>query len=423
MGQEWLVPASQSGPNARKTVLPNGVRVVTERLDHVDSVSLSICSLTGSRSDPPGCEGIAHFLEHMFFKGTASRTARQIAERADDIGGNANGVTDREEIHLYARTTHDQAEVALELLFDLLLNSKCAQEDISREREVVLQELAQVQDAPEDWMHEMVPPTVWPGHPLGRPLMGTLETVAAIGSDSMRRFLSQEVQVPDRLLVVAAGRVEHERFAELTARLAGDLRAVPPRANEPAPRFHSGRLLIPQNGQQVHFCRVSPGIPRTDGARHTFAVLDTLLGGGSSSRLFQEIRENRGLAYDVSSYLQSCRDAGLFVVTGGAAPSKFQLVLDLVDQEIARLRAEGPSAEELARAKVQIKVSLALASESTGYRMYHLMTSEAYWGEVLPFAETIAGIDRVTVEDVHQLSQTALAPDGCAIVALGPLDG
>ena len=417
------MPGSRSAPNARKTVLPNGVRVVTERLEHVDSASLSICSLTGSRSDPPGCEGIAHFLEHMFFKGTASRTARQIAEAADDIGGNANGVTDREELHLYARTTHDQAEVALELLFDLLLNSTCTQEDISREREVVSQEIAQVQDAPEDWMHEMVPPTVWPGHPLGRPLMGTSETVAAIGSDSMRRFLTEEVYVPDRLLVAAAGRVEHDRFVELTARLAGDLRAGPPRATQPAPRFNSDRLLIPQNGQQVHFCRVSPGIPRTHETRHAFAVLDTVLGGGSSSRLFQEIRENRGLAYDVSSYLQSYRDSGLFVITGGAAPSKFQLVLDLVDQEIARLRAEGPSAEELARAKVQIKVSLALAAESTGYRMYHLMTSEAYWGEVLPFAEIAAGIDRVTVEDVHELSQQALAPDGCAVVAIGPLDG
>jgi len=417
------VPSSQSGPHANRTVLANGVRVVTERLEHVDSVSLGISSLTGSRSDPPGNDGITHFLEHMLFKGTASHTARQIAEASDDIGGNVNGVTDREELHLWARTAADHTEVALELLFDLLLNSQCAEADVSREREVVTQEIANVRDVPEDWMQEMVPPTVWAGHPLGRPLMGTLETVGGIGPESLRKFLTEEIHGADRLLVVAAGRADHDQVVNLTERFLGQLRPGRQRLAGPPPVFRAGRLLIPQEGHQVHFCRVSPAIPRTHETRHTFAVLDTLLGGGSSSRLFQEIRENRGLAYDVGSYMQAYRDAGLYIVTGGAAPEKFRLVLDLVEQEIGRLRSDGPTAEELSRAKVQIEVGLALATESTGYRMHHLTSSEIYWGRVLSFEEINAGVERVTVEDVHELSQTALSPDGCAVLAIGPVEG
>ena len=401
-------------------MLPNGVRVVTERVEHVDSVALGISSLTGSRQDPPGCEGVVHFLEHVLFKGTTSRSARQIAEVADDIGGNVNGLTDREELYLYARTAADHAQLALELLLDLLLNSTCGEEEVAREREVVWQELANVQDVPEDWMQEMVPPTVWPNHPLGRALMGTRETVMAIAPESLRTFLATQVHDAARLVVVGAGRVDHDLVVRIAERFLGHLGSRRPEPDGPPPRFHSDRVLIPQAGHQVHFCRVSPGIPRTDDTRHTFAVLETLLGGGSSSRLFQEIRENRGLAYDIGCYLMPYRDAGLFVITGGAAPGKFQLVLDLVEQEVARLRAEAPAPEEVARAKVQIRVSLALAAESMWYRMHHLSASEIYWGRAVPFDEIAAGIERVTAEDVHRLSQTALAPDGCAVVAIGP---
>ncbi len=415
------MPSADSGPHARKTVLPNGVRVLTERLDHVDSASLGVSSLTGSRSDPTGQDGITHFLEHMLFKGTASRSARQIAEASDDIGGNVNGVTDREELHLWARTSGDHAELALELLFDLLLNSECADAEVEREREVVAQEIANVRDAPEEWMQEMVPPTVWAGHALGRPLMGTLETVRAIGPDSLRSYLAREVHAADRLLVVMAGRVDHDRVVSTVERHLGHLRAGPVRHQNSPPTFHGGRVIIPQDGHQVHFCRVSPGIPRTDETRHAFAVLDTVLGGGSSSRLFQEIRENRGLAYDIGSYMVTYRDAGLYVVTGGAAPEKVALVLNLVEQEITRLRTEGPTEDELSRAKTQIKVGLALAAESTGYRMHHLTASEIYWGRVLTFEEINAGVDGVTVEDVRELGATALSSEGQALVAIGPV--
>ncbi len=417
-----MTPYDHSGPHARKTVLPNGIRVLTEHLDHVDSVSLGLWCVAGSRNDPPNLEGITHFLEHMLFKGTTTRSTLQIAEAIDDIGGHVNGVTDREELCLYARTASEQTEAAIELLFDLLLDSVCAEEEVARERDVVLQEIGHMSDAAEDWMHELVPQTTWPGHPLGRPLMGTRETIGAIGCDSLRRYLEEELQCPERLVVAAAGRIDHDQIVALTQRFAGDLEPSKIALEQPLPDFRAQCCYLPQPGSQVHFCWVAPGISRTDEARHAFAVLDTLLGGGSSSRLFQEIREKRGLAYEIGSYLQAYRDTGLFIIAAGTAPDNFELVLDLIGQEVRRLRQEGPTEEELARAKMQLRVALALATESTGFRMSHIANSEIYHGRIIPFDEIVAGVENVTAEDVHALAQGTFEEGKQALVAIGPFD-
>ncbi len=415
-------PPSGPGPHALETVLPNGVRVVTERLDHVDSVSLGLWTLMGSRDDPPGCEGMTHFLEHMLFKGTTTRSTLQIAEAIDDIGGHVNGVTDREVMYLYARTACEHAEAALRLLADLLLNSVCAEEEVAREREVVLQEIGHVRDSAEDWMHELVPQTAWPDHALGRALMGSAESVGGIGCESLRAYLADEVQAADRLLVAAAGRLEHERVVALAEEITAGAKPGSPRRRTPAPVFHRERRLVCQPGAQVHFCSVSPGIERTHEWRHSFAVLDTLLGGGSSSRLFQEIRENRGLAYGIGSYLQAYQDGGLFVIAAGTSPGNFDLVLQVIEQEVARLTEDGPSEEELARAKVQLRVSLALAAESTAFRAQHLALSEIYWGRVLAFDELAEGVDRVTAEDVLGVARAVLREGERALVAIGPFE-
>ena len=411
------------GPFARKTVLPNGVRVLTEKMERVDSVSLGLWSLSGSCSDPEGGEGMTHFLEHMVFKGTRARSTRQIAEAIDDIGGYVNGVTEREEMHLYARTGWDQADTALRLLFDLILNSVCNEEDVGRERAVILQEIAHLDDVAEDLMHELVPQTVWPGHCLGRPLMGTREGIEGLKPRALREFLRDDVQASDRLMVIAAGRVDHDQVVDVVAGLAGHLKAGRERKRIEAPSFHSHRRLISQDGAQVHFCLVAPGITLRDERRHAFAVLDGVLGGGTSSRLFQEIRDNRGLVYEIGSYLQAYREAGAFVIAAGTSPANFGQVVDLVEQEVAGLRREGPSLEELERAKVQIKVSLALAAEGTGYRMNHLALSEIHWGRVLSFEEIVRGVDAVTVEDVHELAESLLGEDQRALVAIGPFEG
>jgi predicted Zn-dependent peptidase len=408
-------------PQAQRTVLPNGARVLTERLGHVDSVSLGVWIAAGSKDEPPGCEGITHLIEHMLFKGTTTRSALEIAEASDDIGGNVNGFTDREFTYLYARTIGEQVETALELLFDLLLNSLCAEDHLALEKQLVLQEIRHVEDAPEDWVNELLLETAWPAHPLGRPLMGRPDTVQGIGRQALVEYLSG-LLCADRIFVAAAGRVEHEQVAGVVDRLAGELRAGPPLTTEGSPLFESKRVLLPRPTGQVHFCLAVPGCARTDPARHALAVLDAILGGSTSSRLFQQIRENRGLAYSVGSYVQSYGSGGIFTIDAGTAPESFDLVLGLIEEEVQRLRAEGPSGEELQRARTQFKVAMALACESTGFRMQHLAGSEIYWGRVVSLDEIAAGVDAVTAEDVHRLAQDIFTPERQALVAIGPFD-
>jgi len=423
----------RSGPQAQKTVLPNGLRVLTERLDHVDSASLGLWVASGSRHEPPRMEGITHFLEHMLFKGTNTRTNLQIAEAIDDIGGHVNGFTDREAVYLYARTIGEHAGAALELLFDLFLHSVCADEEVEREREVVLQEIGHVEDVPEGWVHELLPQTVWADHALGRPLMGVREGVKNITREALLAHIAR-LRAADNVIVSAAGQVHHEHVLELAASLSAELKPGPPAGRSPsagegppkekatAPKFRPQRRLVSREGAQVHFCLAAPGCGRTDDLRHPFTLLDAILGGGNSSRLFQEIREKRGLAYDVGSSLQSYRETGLFVIDGSCAPENFGLVLDLIGRELERMREEGPSDGELERARAQLRVALALAAESTSFRMQHLAVSELYWGRVLSFDEIIAGVEQVTAEEVRELAKVALRPDSQALVAIGPFD-
>ena len=409
----------QGLPFAERAVLPNGLRIITERLEHVGSVSLGLWLDVGLRDESPGCEGINHFLEHMVFKGTRSRSALQIAEAADSIGGQVNGYTDHEVMYLYARTVAEQVEAALDLLFDLLLNPACAADDIAREKEVVLQEIRHVEDAPEDWVHDLLLATAWPGHPLGRSVMGSREAVMALDRGHLLDHLAA-VQSPGRIVVTAAGRLDHARIVDVVASLAGPLPPGRPPRPDVAPVLHAGSVRVRRSTGQVHFCLGTPGCGHRAPEQYVFAVLDLILGGGASSRLFQEIRENRGLAYHIGSYLQSFRSAGLFAVDAGAAPEEFDLVVDLIGREVARLRAEGPSPQELERARVQLQVALSLAAESSSFRMQHLALCELHWGRVLPFDEIIAGINAVSAEDVFGLAGRVFAPDGQALVAIGP---
>jgi predicted Zn-dependent peptidase len=413
--------ADRRAGRVEKTVLPNGLRVLTEQLDHVDSASIGLWTTAGSVDEAAELGGTTHFLEHMLFKGTADRSAIEIGEAIDDLGGQVNGFSEREFVYLHARTVAEQMPAALNLLFALLLDAACPEEEIAREKDVVLQEIQHLEDVPEGWMHDLLPQTAWAGHALGRPVMGTRESVSGLARDQLLDRLAA-LRAADRLMVTAAGRLEHERVVDLAARACGELKPGGARAAREPPAFHPERRLIAHPAGQVHFCLATPGCSRRDESRHALAVLDTILGGGNSSRLFQEIREKRGLAYNIGSYLQSHSDAGLFVIDAGTAEENFQLVLDLIDGEMARLREDGPSKAELARAKTQLKVSIALAAESTGFRMQHLAGSELYWGRVLSLDEILAGLERVAAEDVAELARPAFAQERRALVAIGPFD-
>ncbi len=409
------------GGRSQMTVLPNGLRVLTERIGHVDSVSLGVWMAVGSGDEQPGSEGITHFAEHMLFKGTDTRSAAELGEAIDDVGGHVNGFTEREWVCLYARTVADQMQEGLELLLDLLAHSVCPPEEIARERDVVLQEIRHLEDMPEGWVHELLPETAWPSHALGRPVTGTAESVGSIGRDSLLGHLSR-LRAAGRIIVTAAGRLEHERIVEVAAGAAEELSPGDARPESGHPVFRPQRSLVTRPASQVHFCLGTPGCARADDSRHALAVLDTVLGGGSSSRLFREIREKRGLAYNIGSYLQSYRDAGLFVIDGSTTKDSFQLVLDLILQEVERLRGEGPSEHELRRAKTQLRTAMALAAESTSFRGQHLAGCEMYWGRVVPFEEIIAGVEAVTAEDVVELGRLAFTEERRALVAVGPFD-
>jgi len=419
----------EGGPRYERRVLGNGIRVLTERLEHVDSVSLGIWLVGGSREEPAGLEGVTHLLEHMFFKGTERRTAGEMARVVDEIGGNVNGYTERESLCLLARTVGEHTETAVELLFDMLLHSVCGEEEVEREKEVVLQELRHVEDTPEDWVHDLLLQAAWGEHPLGRPLLGRPESIGRLNSEALREYCGRRC-CGDRIVVSAAGRVEHEAIVELVARHAGGQPREGERpADEPStrpagrpPSFRPGRELVSRPTGQVHFCLATPGCGRRDEERHAFSVFDTILGGGASSRLFQEIREKRGLVYHIGSYLEAYDGAGLLTVEAGTGPENFELVMELIEREMERLRQEGPTPEEMERAKTQLKVGLALAAESTSFRMQHLGLSEIIWGRVWSFQEVVERVERVTAEEVHALAQRCFSEDRQTLVAIGPFD-
>ena len=407
-------------PRHEKTVLPNGLRVLSECLPHLDSVSLGVWVEAGIEEEPPGLEGVTHFVEHMLFKGTKGRSTLQIAQAIDDIGGNVNGYTDKECLYLYAKTVEEHFESALALLFDLLTNCTLPAEDIARERGVVLQEIQRIEDSPEESVHEQFLGAVWPDHPLGRPVMGSSESVRRFERAAVIEHVAQ-LRGANRIVVSAAGQVEHARLVDLAQRLSAGLRRVPTGPPAAAPDFHSGRRLLPRAGEQVHLCLGVPACSCTAEERHAFALLDLIIGGGTSSRLFQEVRENRGLAYHIGSYLQCHRLTGTLVIDAGTSPDNFEALLEVVNAELDELCANGPSPAELVRAKTQMKVAVALAAEGSSYRMQHLALSELYWGRHVSLAEIVEGMEAVTAEQVHAVAQSVLAPEKRMLVAIGPL--
>ncbi len=412
--------APDTGPWYRKTVLDNGVRVLTERIARVDSASVGVWVLGGAREEPPGQEGITHFLEHMLFKGTDRRSAEDLARAADDLGGNVNGYTDRESLYLLARTVGERAVEALELLLEMLLHSRCPESEVEREKGVVCQEIHQVEDTPEEWVHDLLLRKAWGDHPLGRSPLGEPDAIAGLEPETVRAHRDR-LCCGSRLVISAAGRVDHEEIVKAADRHLG----VIPRGEAPAPlpepQFRAVRKILRRPTEQVHFCLATPACGRREETRHAFSVFDTILGGGASSRLFQEVREKRGLAYHIGSYLEAYEGAGLLTVEAGTGPETFSQVMELVEAEVARLRDEGPSGEELERAKTQLKVGLALAMESTSFRMQHLAMSEIVWGRVWSFQELAERVDAVTAEDIHTLAGSSFTEGKTALVAAGPL--
>jgi predicted Zn-dependent peptidase len=404
----------------RRTVLPNGLTVVTEPMGHVRTVALGVWIDAGSRYEDGGHNGVSHFIEHILFKGTATRSALAIAEAVDAIGGQLNAFTDKEHTCYYLRVLSDHLHEAVMILADMLLHPAMEPEAVERERQVLAEEIKMYEDAPDDLVHDVFVEALWPGHPLGRPISGTLESLHGLTREDLRAYMDERYR-PGAVLVTAAGLLDHERVVALLDRtLGGWSGSAPPLLQDP-PRTQRATAFRAKEIEQVHLCLGMPGLPQAHPDRYALAVLDSALGSGMSSRLFQEIREERGLAYAISSYQAAYRDAGAFVVYAGTSPAAAGEVVRLTLDGLARARS-GLSAEEVARAKESLKGNLMLGLETPGSRMTKLARSEQYFGRQITLDEILADVDAVRREDVRRLAEDLLVLDRLTLAAIGPFD-
>jgi len=403
----------------RKTTLSNGVRVVTESLPHVRSISMGIWIRAGSRFEDAGRNGISHFIEHMLFKGTERRSAYSIAREVDSVGGVLNAFTSKEMTSIYCKVTDENLGLAADLLADIFLNASFPEEEIEREKQVVCQEILQLEDCPEDLIHETLGMRFWLDDPLGWPIMGTIPTVVGLERDSVTAF-KREAYSPEATFVAAAGRLEHDRFVELIDRHMGGLSPAT-RIQAPVPPT-AGRSTYVMNRdlEQVHVCIGVPGPTAVEERRHATYLLNTILGGGMSSRLFQEIREKRGIAYTVYSFLSSFSDAGMMGIYAACEPSRLKELMEVLRSEVDGL-AGSLTDEDVRTAKSQLRGHVMLSLESSDARMNRVAKGEFYFGRYVPVDEVIQGFERVTVDELRAEASALFDSSLFTVVALGPL--
>lgn len=407
----------------QKKVLSNGLVVITETMPHVRSVSVGVWIRNGSRREQAEENGLAHFIEHMVFKGTERRSAEAIAREMDSIGGMLDAFTSKEQICFNAKVLDDHLPIAFDIIADLVLRPKFDSEDVRKERQVVLEEIKMDLDSPEYLLHEIFTRGFWPEHSLGRPILGTPETVRQFSREALCKRFSHWFS-PDRLVVSAAGNVTHEQVLELVEREFGGLERIGALEDNDAPSTSAPiHLETKRELEQVHVCLGVPSLPLGHERRFGVAVMNNLLGGGMSSRLFQNIREKQGLAYAVFSELTPYSDAGMLTVYAGTGKETVGQVVDLVVKEFRQLKESPVSEEELLRAKNHLKGSLMLSLESTSSRMSNLARQELYFGRFYSLDEILASIELVTREEVQSLAQSFFRPEQIAATVLGPLNG
>jgi predicted Zn-dependent peptidase len=402
----------------QKSVLPNGIRLVTEAMPQVRTVSLGLWVGTGSRYEPASQHGISHFLEHLFFKGTHTRSALAIAQAVDALGGQMNAFTDKEHTCFYVKVLANHLPEIVELTADMLLNSAFDLGAIEKERQVITEEIKTYEDSPDEVVQDLVVQTIWDGHPLGRSVIGTRKAVARLGRDDFVRYIEKRYR-PDNIVISIAGDVRHDAAVSLLAQHLGTWDGRASTHPTEAPPLTPTVSIRMKEIEQVHLCLATRGRSQADDDRYVLAVLDNILGGGMSSRLFQEIRETRGLVYTIASYAASYREGGMFIIYAAMSPENAPEVLRLTFDEIARL-GDTLGETELHRAKESLKGSIMLGLESTGSRMFKLGRSELYYGRQIDLDEIIGRVDAVSLADVHKMSAEIFTADQMAMAAIGP---
>jgi len=404
----------------RKSVLANGIRVVTERMPHVRSVAIGIWVDTGSRNEPEERGGVSHLIEHLVFKGTESRTAEEIARTMDSVGGQMDAFTAKEHTCFFVNVLDEHLPLAADLLTDILLHPLFGADDIEKEKSVVLQEIKMVEDTPDDLIHDLFAERVWLGHPLGRPILGRREVVQAMSRDTIIRHFREEY-CPGKIVVAAAGHATHEEVLRLLgSRFDGFAGGAAPGAGRP-PTQKVTVDMVEKPLEQVHMIVGFPGLSQTAPERYALYVLNDIIGGSMSSRLFQQVRERQGLVYSIHSGSQAYRDTGVLYVYAATDAANFAKVLKLTLKEVRDLKKDGIEAAELRRAKEHLKGNLMLSLESTSSRMSRLAKQELHFGSFFSLDEMLAAIDQVREEEVQLLIHRLLDEEQLSLLTLGPI--
>jgi len=414
---------SETPATVQKETLPNGLVVITEPMDHVHSVSVGIWLRSGSRREPAELNGISHFIEHMVFKGTHRRTAEDIAREVDSVGGMLDAFTSKEMVCFNTRVLDEHLPKAFDVLADMVLDPRLAPEDIEREQSVILEEIRMTQDNPEDLVHELFTQNFWSSHALGKPILGTPETVSTFDRKTLESWF-RKWYAPNNVVITAAGHLTHGQMVELVGQRFSKLPPAEDGAPDARPQTSAHITLRAKHElEQVHICVGVPALAMTDTRRFAVSVLNNVLGGGMSSRLFQNIRERQGLAYAIFSELNSYRDTGMLSVYAGTSIESAAQVIQSILEEFRKLRDVPLDAEELRRAKDHLKGATLLALEGTGQRMNSLARYHVYFNRHFTAKELIALLEKVTPDDVQQLAREFFQPDHIAASVVGNLNG
>ncbi len=402
-----------------REVLESGLRLITEKMPHVRSVSIGVWLTRGSRHESEPQSGIAHVVEHMLFKGTTTRTAEDIAQEIDSIGGQLDAFTAKEYASYYIKVLDEHLSTAVDLLSDIVMNPRFEQDDLEREKKVILEEIKMVEDTPDDLVHELFTQHFWEGHALGRPILGSKETVESFTPAILRDYFGTAYVAPN-LIVSAAGNIDHAHVRELVERAFATLPATRKAFDDSAPRVVPQVIVRSKELEQSHVCLGTNSYPQNHDDRYVSYIMNTVLGGSMSSRLFQNVREKRGLAYAVFSGLSAYRDAGNITIYAGCANEAVPEVVDLCVGELRGLKQSPVPAAELRRAKDHLKGSLMLSLENTASRMSHLARQEIYFERHFGLDETLAGVEQVSSDDVIRVAQDLFADGSLAATVVGP---
>jgi predicted Zn-dependent peptidase len=405
-----------------RDVYDNGLCLLTESMPDVRSVSLGVWLTRGSRHEGDAAAGMAHFAEHMLFKGTTTRTAEDIAQQVDSMGGQLDAFTAKECTSYYVKVLDEHLPRAVDLLADLLLRPAFHADDIDREKKVILEEIKMVEDMPDDLVHELFTSSFWPDHPLGRSILGSPASVGGITGAGLRAFFERSY-IAGNLVIAVAGNLEHAAVRDLIGAAFGGLPAAAGPADETPPAVRPSALFRGKEIEQSHLCLGTQGYAQAHGDRYPSYVLNTVLGGSMSSRLFQNIRERRGLAYAVNSGMVAYQDGGALTIYAGCDADAVREVIDLVVAELRDIRDNLISQEELRRAQDHLKGSLVLSLESSSSRMSHMARQQMYFGRQFTLEDTLRGVEAVTLEDVQRVARDLLPPGSLSAMVLGPVNG